>query len=342
MKKPFASFKMLVIACLLSILVMTGCGETAGNSATAVSPTLSPAASTTAAPVATTLAATTAPVATTLAATTAPATTLAATTAPVTTAPATTAITQNSPAALAPAPPASQVTYHFDPSFSAVEQDQTRRGIDLAQKAFGPVGPFTVEAGSNVNTPSSGEMFAQASPGEITIFSRGQPWLDASDYDRVSTLVHEYFHLVQYHLTNLGDDAESEGDILPEGPLWFSEGTAEYLSYQVVARNGLVQYDKIRKEKIASAQEYTYKLKDIETDGSKTTSESGEYVLGFLAVEYLVNNHGGEQAIINYYKEIGKGADWKTAFNKSFGISIVSFYPKFEDYRKDLLSKSGS
>lgn len=331
MKKPFASFKMLVIACLLSILVMTGCGETAGNSATAVSPTPSPAASTTAAPVATTLAATTAP-----------ATTLAATTAPVTTAPATTAITQNSPAALAPAPPASQVTYHFDPSFSAVEQDQTRRGIDLAQKAFGPVGPFTVEAGSNVNTPSSGEMFAQASPGEITIFSRGQPWLDASDYDRVSTLVHEYFHLVQYHLTNLGDDAESEGDILPEGPLWFSEGTAEYLSYQVVARNGLVQYDKIRKEKIASAQEYTYKLKDIETDGSKTTSESGEYVLGFLAVEYLVNNHGGEQAIINYYKEIGKGADWKTAFNKSFGISIVSFYPKFEDYRKDLLSKSGS
>jgi hypothetical protein len=185
-------------------------------------------------------------------------------------------------------------------------------------------------------------MFAQASPGEITIFSRGQPWLDASDYDRVSTLVHEYFHLVQYHLTNLGDDAASEGDILPEGPLWFSEGTAEYLSYQVVARNGLVQYDKIRKEKIASAQEYTYKLKDIETDGSKTTSESGEYVLGFLAVEYLVNNHGGEQAIINYYKEIGKGADWKTAFNKSFGISIVSFYPKFEDYRKDLLSKSGS
>ncbi|MDB5079336.1 MAG: hypothetical protein JWP00_1260 [Chloroflexi bacterium] len=331
MKKPFASFKMLVIACLLSILVMTGCGETAGNSATAVSPTPSPAASTTAAPVATTLAATTAP-----------ATTLAATTAPVTTAPATTAITQNSPAALAPAPPASQVTYHFDPSFSAVEQDQTRRGIDLAQKAFGPVGPFTVEAGSNVNTPSSGEMFAQASPGEITIFSRGQPWLDASDYDRVSTLVHEYFHLVQYHLTNLGDDAESVGDILPEGPLWFSEGTAEYLSYQVVARNGLVQYDKIRKEKIASAQEYTYKLKDIETDGSKTTSESGEYVLGFLAVEYLVNNHGGEQAIINYYKEIGKGADWKTAFNKSFGISIVSFYPKFEDYRKDLLSKSGS
>ena len=62
------------------------------------------------------------------------------------------------------------------------------------------------------------------------------------------------------------------------------------------------------------------------------------YPLGFMAVDFLVDNFGDLSALpalVSFYDEIGPGTTWQDAFWSTFGISIDEFYAEFEAYRHE-------
>ena len=68
------------------------------------------------------------------------------------------------------------------------------------------------------------------------------------------------------------------------------------------------------------------------------------YSLGALAVEYLAIRHGGNGAVMNFWRtsqdprdltEAGGRAAWADTFEDAFGIALHDFYEAFAQYRAD-------
>ena len=144
--------------------------------------------------------------------------------------------------------------------------------------------------------------------------------------DSVSlVLAHEYFHVLQLSLS-------------PElsGPVWLSEGSAEYAMAHFGERANRYDYTAFRNSVLLRAASWTGTLRDAGDDLSYPTGHE-HYFLGFLAVELLVEQ-AGEEAVLGYYRLLPTTPDWRQAFASAFGTTPDEFYETFEEWRREALA----
>ncbi|MCY3603122.1 MAG: hypothetical protein OXH12_08585 [Chloroflexi bacterium] len=140
-------------------------------------------------------------------------------------------------------------------------------------------------------------------------------------------LDHEYFHLLQIHLVGFGEDLQAF--TRATGPIWLLEGMADYAEAVYRAAVGPRTYQELRDQKAFSAASWAGTL---EATGDQIFVEG--YVLGFLAVDLLVQR-AGEEALLDYYRSVSTGLRWKEAFSSVFGIGVDDFYEEFERHRAE-------
>ncbi len=260
-----------------------------------------------------------------------------------------------------PIPP--QVSFDLDPSLTETEVDYIksalRDGIGYAVANGLEVPTFTLTAYKDpdtllskraawegVNPASIGENYtcdlcAAATYGAV--FARISPKL--SDESRFpnqvvgrSVLIHELFHVFQF--LAVGKEKEYQATHTPPtqvrvyGPAWLGEGSAQWVSYRVVAAEMQLPF-----EKVVTILEGMTKADPVALNQMETPVgfRSGLHPWGtsLLAVEFLLKGRS-PALIIEYYSAIGRGQTWQTAFAATFGISISEFYATFAEYRANL------
>ena len=140
-------------------------------------------------------------------------------------------------------------------------------------------------------------------------------------------LDHEYFHLLQIHAAGFGENLD--GFRRATGPIWLLEGMAEYAEALYRAEVGPRTYQELRDDNAFAVASWAGTL---EATGDQIFVEG--YVLGFLAVDLLVQR-AGEDALLAFYRSTSTGLPWRDAFSEVFGISVDEFYEEFELHRAE-------
>lgn len=148
-------------------------------------------------------------------------------------------------------------------------------------------------------------------------------WNPGSWFDDSETVApHELMHVAQFSLTGMCADI----------PAWFGEGQAEFVGWNLSVANGVSLYEESRSFVVDDAMIGDYSsLRDL----GEYTSDGAEYVVGALAVELLVAEHGWDATVemlssLNR-KTVGCGTPdpnftkFEAAFESSFGESVDGF-----------------
>lgn len=164
----------------------------------------------------------------------------------------------------------------------------------------------------------------------ITIGTRSARWQQAPLWDQYHILHHEYFHIIQQGLSR------GRSALTPPGSLaWLHEGSPEFVGYLSTAYAGLQDFNTWRTVFIGETRGITRPLNQCEErPGGRTPDEC--YILGFVAVDFLLPMSGGLPALVNFYRFLGDGLEWRESFQRAFGRSVEAFYVEFEAYRKTL------
>ncbi|HEU0073281.1 MAG TPA: hypothetical protein VFS30_04650 [Dehalococcoidia bacterium] len=173
---------------------------------------------------------------------------------------------------------------------------------------------------------------AEAGFRSIFIFP-GPGWRDQRDPQIV--LAHEYFHVIQYDLIGqpLADIARTTPppQLRVYGPNWLIEGSAELIGRLAAAQLSGQSQAGMLAQQASEAKSSIANLQSMETPaGFQTVNPS--YQLGLLASNRLTSSIGLE-TLATYYRLIGGGMEWKSAFEEAFGISPDTFYTEFADFR---------
>ncbi|TAK73860.1 MAG: hypothetical protein EPO16_11765, partial [Dehalococcoidia bacterium] len=149
-----------------------------------------------------------------------------------------------------------------------------------------------------------------------------QSWDDLSSPDSPlrTILVHEYFHQLQDQL----DHAASAGGV----PDWILEGSARYAEYRHVAYLG---GDTSEQEGYLSRPGNT-NLAALQTCDGPECHESELRWVGAAAIAWL-NDRTRPSAYIDFWRESGRMGDWRKAFQRTYGVTIESFYQQFEEFQ---------
>ena len=132
-------------------------------------------------------------------------------------------------------------------------------------------------------------------------------------------VAHEYYHVLQNRLRS------------QSAPTWLWEGSAVYngtWAYIRAAEGPEAEGDftNSRASWVRDAHRIRTSLRDLE-------DLNGAYTLGALAAEYLTVRHGGEEAMIHFWRLGSSTAEWETSFEQAFGISTNDFYERFAEYQ---------
>jgi len=151
--------------------------------------------------------------------------------------------------------------------------------------------------------------------------------------DGGALLAHEYFHLVQGALTS----KESKRRI----PVWFLEGTAEFVGYSVAALAMGATYIEGR-EKMLSYSPPNYPVNDNAiSDYEVLIGRPGQqtyiypYHIGQVATEYIVASIGF-QKILDIWTDYNITNNFETSFKNITGLDKKDFYEKFEKSREQM------
>lgn len=173
-----------------------------------------------------------------------------------------------------------------------------------------------------------------------TIVLNGGHKLMASDTaKRVKTSIHELTHQVQ---------AQLSGDRwLTDGHIWIGEGSANSLAFRVMDYAG---FSKIKQERIDWFKNVANNKKQIPRPEELVDRDAwlsfmdkkyNAYGVGTSMSEFLIDQVGGYDCIVKYYKEL-KNNDKEKAFKKAFGMSYEEFLAKYvEYYDKEVLVARG-
>lgn len=164
-------------------------------------------------------------------------------------------------------------------------------------------------------------------------------------FDASSLLAHEYFHLVQYQLSNsvrkhlIRDGSSSTTKLLPA---WFVEGSAEFVSYSVSTLAMGSDYwqgrDSVNNLEPSNPVINQNTLEDSETRvfaGTQPNGPVNPYIIGRVATEYLVASMGFGK-FLEIFKSYKETNDFEKSFALIAGISKSEFYEKFEKIRTNL------
>lgn len=143
---------------------------------------------------------------------------------------------------------------------------------------------------------------------------------------RAYAMVHELFHVVQNELVGpAGNGCCNEAQSLEHlGPSWLVEGGAEYVAFQLLAASGWKNYDREMKHQDRLAADSGVTARQAETRGAYYSNPLAPAV-GLVGTYELVGTMG-PQVLPRFWQAIGAGEPWENAFEKSFGITVASFY----------------
>jgi hypothetical protein len=216
------------------------------------------------------------------------------------------------------------VTFAFANGTSAEDEALIRVGIRFAQEFFAEEfgvsirRPITVD----VRGTQQYDVIAYSAPSEIYIATGAMGWHYAPPLRKLQTVIHEYVHLIHWQL-----------DPAATMPLWFVEGSAEYLAWFAIDRLGLLDLEIARDFWIGSlagnqalAGVPLAALEQPAIEGSASV-----YEIGAWAVSRLVDT-AGIDALFAYFPGL-PGTVRTDAFVQAFGLSIADFYAAFEAER---------
>jgi hypothetical protein len=160
---------------------------------------------------------------------------------------------------------------------------------------------------------------------------------------RYSVIVHEYFHIYQIGLSKDRMD-----------PKWLSEGSAKVIEemfvQQYYGRSSLESDFKSKNPSLLSNKVFTdpdlyerYETSSKETsDGFMDMNYAGSAFMLLTLVNELQKNNISEQEAFklvfrDFWIEKAKQRNWKKAFEKTFDMSVETFYERVSEYsRKDV------
>lgn len=209
------------------------------------------------------------------------------------------------------------VKINFDNETPSSRQALIQQAFEIAKQEFGDAGEVEVEVYYN---PSkfpynlSGVYLGAASHGKIYINAFVLAGLD--EVKTYEAAIHEYYHQVQM---------SQAGSSLLTNPCWLIEGSATYETAYVLNKIGKRLYVADRREIAQRAMLVPATL--------ESASINDCYFLGFMATEMLVTPYG--QEVLARYWKANRTADWRQAFNKTFGLTVNDFYAKLDDWRKN-------
>lgn len=141
-----------------------------------------------------------------------------------------------------------------------------------------------------------------------------------------SVTPHEIFHIWQRAAYKRNNDNNPDPSNLVNPPVWFDEGGADFFGEAIYSKtSGTYQGPRVRWQ--------PYKLEDYRT---RNLDRVLPYSLGRAACEYIVASKGMD-AFLQIYINIGEGKNFPAAFESALGISLDSFYEKFDKNLKNML-----
>lgn len=149
---------------------------------------------------------------------------------------------------------------------------------------------------------------------------------------RAYTVAHELWHVYQMMLEAHKDSRNI--------PYWLWEGSAHYIAPTFLLETNIYSdHARIKNGHISQAMRMAELLESLETEiyyraGSPNTADQDS--LGYLATARLTRNlpDGGVKELSEFWKKVGEGVPWRTAFQQVFGMTTQDFYKDFEDWRK--------
>jgi hypothetical protein len=145
---------------------------------------------------------------------------------------------------------------------------------------------------------------------------------------------HEYVHVLQGELGCL----QSPRD---ESFRWITEGAAEDVSWRALVAAGRATDARVAR-RIRSDGAFDpnlLPLRAYEREGGRDP----EYALWHFAIQRLLARavadgvapaRRPEVALVRFCDRVGAGRAWKSAFRRSFGVSVERFYASFEALRR--------
>lgn len=233
------------------------------------------------------------------------------------------------------------LTFVYGDGVTQAERDEFRRGIALAIRELGLSKVKTIyvfdqleqimEAQSQyLDEPITDQMRSDwvnlvsntvPYPG-IILFYLGADWRQFSEMRHFRTIIHEYYHTIQQ---DLAGGSKTNLTILPQ---WLREGSAEYLTFKVLANNGYADaVTADRQERLEWIRIQRPQLSALEP----ITVGIENFFLGYLVAESLAKTYG-DQSIDAYWRAQKDTTDWKTAFQTTFGVPVETFYQDFDEY----------
>jgi len=169
-------------------------------------------------------------------------------------------------------------------------------------------------------------------------FQPGNPGVDGT-----ALVAHEFFHLVQGALASnsMGISTKS-GEKGSEGafPVWFTEGTANFVGFSVAALAMNSTYWEGRTMMFQYAPRTPFANRNTLADyeirnGPGNSSPTYPYIAGHVATEYLVAS-AGFQKMLDIMIDYKTTKDFEKSFESAVGISKTEFYENFEKARTKL------
>lgn len=248
--------------------------------------------------------------------------------------------------------PPNGVTFKYDDGVPPEERDFIQNAIAASQNVFGDAGTFTVFAYSDVNalmdlvaknfnvsrsdprvadglyrgyqqTFDAGGLVTDAG---IIWLSAIPAWRARSVPSKLSSLSFGYFNQARNKLAGTGAATNP----------WFDYGVLTWGQNAVLFKYGYADPVQFRREAIQRSRGVLNSLSTMEDEKKADSEDPNEKrFLGYLALDFLAANYGGEQAVFRkFWENYSKYPGWQLVFKGTFGLSLEEFYPKFEEYRR--------
>ena len=148
------------------------------------------------------------------------------------------------------------------------------------------------------------------------------------------SFAHELIHSVQ---GNLAGDSWWSRQTHP--PTWITEGTAEHLSRVLAGEYGM---EKCSPNRCNGADSFNVYLVTALNHPPLATMETREGLTGLeypyasgMVASAILAERAGTPSLMEIFALVGKGDNWRDAFERSFGMTVDEFYELYEDSKAE-------
>ncbi len=153
---------------------------------------------------------------------------------------------------------------------------------------------------------------------------------------------HEYFHNVQSSLAGTPGEIKNAHAGSTKGalfPVWFTEGTADFVGYAVLAQHRQTSYSGFRDAMMSRPTPEDPNRNALEDYTTRVGEGNGSviypYNVGRLAAEYLIASKGFE-SVLAVFSDFKVTQNFEKSFQNVYGFSVQEFYTKFEAIRQQI------